>query len=61
MCAFDARIAAPDANIYDYRLPTGGQASLAGLLSDAIAAFGELFALLQANPGPLIVNNSPLC
>lgn len=58
MCAFDARIAAPHANIYDYRVLTYAQASFAALLSDAIAAFGELFAFLQANPGPLIVNNS---
>ena len=58
MCAFDARIAAPHAKIYDYRVLTGGQPTFAALLSDAIAAFGELFAFLQANPGPLIVNNS---
>lgn len=58
MCAFDARIAAPDTAIYDYRLLTGTQASFGALLSDAITAFGELFAFLQANPGPLVVNNS---
>ncbi len=58
MCAYDARIAAPEAAIYDYRLMTGLQDKVPSMLSDAVAAFAELYAFLQAHPGPLIVSNS---
>jgi subtilisin family serine protease len=57
MCAFDARIAAPDADLLDYALLLNA-AALSSFLSDAIAAFADLIARLQAQPGPLVVNNS---
>jgi hypothetical protein len=57
MCAFDARIAAPDAQFLDYALllSTG---TLSSFLSDAIAAFADLIGRLESSPGPLVVNNS---
>lgn len=58
MCAYDVRIAAPQATILDYALFSGQQDSLRGFLSDAIAAFSALQALLASDPGPLVVNNS---
>lgn len=59
MCAYDARIAAPDCRLLDYALlqsQAGG--GWTGFLSDAVAGFAELLALLQAEAGPLVVNNS---
>jgi len=60
MCAFDVRIAAPDAQILDYALLQSAKAEegWAGFLSDALAAFADLIDLLQKEPGPLVVNNS---
>ena len=58
MCAFDARIAAPQAKIYDYALLQSTGSSWAAFLSDGIAAFADLKAMIEAKPGPLVVNNS---
>ncbi|NJL71718.1 MAG: S8 family peptidase [Candidatus Competibacteraceae bacterium] len=59
MCAFDAAISAPDADIYDFALL---QSDVIGftdfLLSDAILAYDELRNLMQSIPGPLVINNS---
>jgi subtilisin family serine protease len=58
MVAFDVRIAAPDAAILDYALLQSTGHTWTAFLSDAIAAFADLIALLQREPGPLVVNNS---
>ena len=58
MCAFDARISAPDADILDYALLRTKEKTLAGFLSDALAAFSDLTDLIQKKPGPLVVSNS---
>lgn len=64
MCAFDARVCAPDAEILDYALMRRSSLSDAqphiwnSFLSDAIAAFADLIDVLQTEPGPLVVNNS---
>jgi subtilisin family serine protease len=56
MCAFDARICAPEAQLYDYALILGQ--NWKGLLSDAIPAFWDLMKLQMMKPGPLVVSNS---
>jgi subtilisin family serine protease len=58
MCAFDVRIAAPDAEILDYALLQSSKEGWNGFLSDALSAFADLIDLLQKKPGPLVVNNS---
>ncbi len=58
MCAFDVRIAAPEADIYDFALLQSSAGFGDFLLSDAIMAFDELRRLLLSQPGPLVVNNS---
>jgi subtilisin family serine protease len=58
MCAYDARIAAPDARILDYALLQSTGNTWTAFLSDAIAAFGDLLELLHNKPGALIVSNS---
>jgi subtilisin family serine protease len=58
MCAFDVRIAAPQAEILDFALLQSHGATWSAFLSDAIAAYAELMRLLDETPGPLIVNNS---
>lgn len=58
MCAYDARIAAPDAKILDYALLRSTGSTWTAFLSDAVAAFADLIRLLQAEPGPLVVSNS---
>ncbi|MFN8558609.1 MAG: S8 family serine peptidase [Dehalococcoidia bacterium] len=58
MCAFDTLIAAPDAQILDYALLRSSAGDWTAFLSDAIAAFADLIALLGRAPGPLVVNNS---
>lgn len=64
MCAFDALIAAPDAVLLDYpvlRSQRQGGSVLDGLLSDAVAAFARLRAVLDAMPAErrsLVVSNS---
>ena len=58
MCAFDARISAPDAKILDYGLLTAFKGVWTAFLSDAVAAFADLIDLIERKPGPLVVNNS---
>ena len=58
MVAFDARIAAPDAMIYDYPLLKSSGGLWVGFLSDAIRIYAELLTLILTLPGPLVVNNS---
>jgi subtilisin family serine protease len=58
MVAFYARIAAPDAMIYDYPLLKSSGNMWVGFLSDAIRIYEELLALILNFPGPLVVNNS---
>jgi subtilisin family serine protease len=59
MVAFDARIAAPKAMIFDYPLlkSTGGS-NWVGLLSDAIRIFSEILIAVLHTPGPAVVVNS---
>lgn len=58
MVAFDARIAAPDASIYDYPLLKSSGGMWVGFLSDAIRIYAELLTLILNFPGPLVANNS---
>ncbi len=58
MCAWDVKIAAPDALILDYALMQSKEQAWSGFLSDAVAAFADLIDRLQKSPGPLVVNNS---
>ncbi len=58
MVAFDVRIAAPDARIYDYALLQSRSGTWTAFLSDAIAAVADLIDLMAREPGPLVVNNS---
>lgn len=58
MVAYDARIAAPDAEIYDYALLRAQARPWAAFLSDAIAAFADLIERVHAAPGRWVVNNS---
>src|SRR6266513_1226029 len=58
MVAYDVRIAAPDAQIFDYALLTSQAGTWAAFLSDAIAAFAVLVDRVHAAPGRWVVNNS---
>ncbi|MFF9013449.1 S8 family serine peptidase [Streptomyces sp. NPDC014870] len=64
MCAFDALIAAPSANILDLPVLLSnrpGGSAIEGRLSDAVAAFAHLRTLLESMPEDkesLVVNNS---
>lgn len=64
MCAFDAGIAAPNADLLDYAVllsTVPGSTAMAGLLSDAIAAYAHLRAKLLATPVAdrrMVVSNS---
>ena len=58
MVAFDARIAAPDAEILDYALLRSEAQEWTGFLSDAIAGYADLMTRLENDLRPLIVNNS---
>jgi len=58
MVAYDVRIAAPDAEILDYALLRSQAGTWAAFLSDAIAAFADLVARVNAAPGRWVVNNS---
>ena len=58
MVAYDVRIAAPDAEIFDYALLKSQAGTWAGFLSDAIAAFADLMTRMNATPGRWVVNNS---
>src|SRR3989441_5221350 len=58
MVAYDVRIAAPDAQIFDYALLKSQAGTWAAFLSDAIAAFADLVERVNAAPGRWVVNNS---
>jgi subtilisin family serine protease len=58
MCAFDVRIAAPNARILDYALLRSAGNTWTAFLSDAVAAFADLMSRIAGEPGPLVVNNS---
>ena len=58
MVAYDVRIAAPDAEIFDYARLKSQAGTWAGFLSDAIAAFADLVTRVNATPGRWVVNNS---
>jgi subtilisin family serine protease len=58
MVAYDVQIAAPDTRILDYALLQSQAGTWTAFLSDGIAAFADLLGRLQAEPGPLVVNNS---
>jgi subtilisin family serine protease len=58
MVAYDIRIAAPDAQIFDYALLRSRGGTWAAFLSDAIAAFADLVERVNATPGRWVVNNS---
>lgn len=58
MVAFDVKIAAPEARLYDYALLKSGAGPWAAFLSDAISAYADLIDLITRQPGTLIVNNS---
>src|SRR5919198_2135128 len=58
MVAYDVRIAAPDAQIFDYALLQSHAGTWAAFLSDAIAAFADLVERVTARPGRWVVNNS---
>ncbi|HEU5261992.1 MAG TPA: S8 family serine peptidase [Gemmatimonadales bacterium] len=58
MVAYDVRVAAPDAQIFDYALLQSQAGTWAAFLSDAIAAFADLVERVSAAPGRWVVNNS---
>src|SRR6266566_124221 len=58
MVAFDVRIGAPDAQVFDYALLRSQAGAWAAFLSDAIAAFADLVERVNATPGRWVVNNS---
>jgi hypothetical protein len=58
MCAFDALIGAPDAQLLDYSLLLSQQPPWDRFLRDAIAAYADLLDLITRYPGPLVVSNS---
>jgi len=59
MCTFDARLSAPDAEIFDYALLQSTGGGWTGFLSDAVAAYANLIDLIQSEPNrPLVVSNS---
>lgn len=59
MVTFDARIAAPQAMIWDYPLlKSAGNNQWVALLSDAIRMFSEIMVAVLQTPGPTVVVNS---
>jgi subtilisin family serine protease len=60
MCAFDATIAAPRARLLDIAVLLSNGTTFAGLLSDAVAAYGHLLTMVRARSKPraLVVSNS---
>ena len=58
MVAYDVQIAAPDAEIFDYALLKSQAGTWVGFLSDALTAFADLVARVNATPGRWVVNNS---
>lgn len=58
MCAFDAQIAAPDAEFLDFAARRSTSETFQGFLGDVVMAYSELIELMDSSPGPLVVNNS---
>ncbi|HEX2203818.1 MAG TPA: S8 family serine peptidase [Longimicrobium sp.] len=58
MVAFDARIAAPDAEIWDYPLLREAGTAWIAFISDAIRAFSEIMVMHLQLPGPKVVVDS---
>ncbi|UCF20648.1 MAG: S8 family serine peptidase [Gemmatimonadota bacterium] len=58
MVAYDVRIAAPGARIYDYALLRSQAGTWTAFLSDGIAAFADIMDRMSAQPGRWVVNNS---
>jgi subtilisin family serine protease len=58
MCALDALIAAPQAQIHDYPLLQSVGGHWVAFLSDAIRFFSEIMIQQLQLPGPMVVNNS---
>ena len=59
MVAFDAKIAAPKAMVYDYPLlRSNGTGQWVAFLSDAIRVFSEIMIAVLQSPGPAVVVNS---
>ena len=64
MCAFDAGITAPKASLLDHAVllsRRAGETVMSGLLSDAVAAFGQLLQILMRIPRGrrrMVVTNS---
>jgi subtilisin family serine protease len=61
MCAFDTRIAAPNAELLDHAVllsQAQGQTVMEGLLSDAVRSFSQLRALISEGDRPLVVSCS---
>jgi hypothetical protein len=58
MCAFNAQLVAPAAEIVDYALLQSDGVSLDSWLSDAIMAFSEILEMRKRFPGRIVVSNS---
>ncbi|MBK8975743.1 MAG: S8/S53 family peptidase [Planctomycetes bacterium] len=58
MCAFDAQIAAPAAELLDYALLQSGASNWSAWLSDAVMAYADLLQRRRDDPRPLVVSNS---
>jgi hypothetical protein len=58
MCAFDALICAPDAELLDYALLLSPQPGWDTFLESAVAAYADLLDVISTQPGPLVVSNS---
>ncbi len=59
MCAADAQIAAPDAQIHDYPLlRASSSGGWVAFLSDGIRFFAEILGVMLRMPGPMVVSNS---
>lgn len=61
MCAYDVGIAAPSATLLDHAVLQSKQSGFSGLLSDAVAAYGQMLTMLLSADNPLdrlVVNNS---
>src|SRR5437867_3304458 len=57
MVAYDVRIAAPEAKIYDYALLRTEAGTWAAFLSDAIAAFADLIEQENPHPGRWVLDD----
>lgn len=59
MCAFDARIACPDAKFHDYSIgKTAPGAGVGGLLSSALQSFHRALVQYRADGTPQVLSNS---